>query len=347
MRRILTILLLIGAAAAAAAAAEVEGFLSTWTEAQKAAKAHDKPVYLHFTTTWCSWCRRIEKDIYATSEGKEALKDFVTASLDCTVPRGQRPTGDARTHIELMRKYGGGGFPFLVMLAPDGALLHSFAGYNRLPAFKQQLDKARRMHKEYKQLQADAKSQSGSYAFNVRAMKVYVKVQKMAEAVAAAKAVRKLDPKNRKGDGAAAVIVLLEAALAKGDKAGAKTHLAAVRKLDAANKKGVLEEALFAVANSHLGRAQDARGTNAAESTRRLRAAAAHLSELAGLPNVADRQMPLAYLGQTHLSLGEKAKALAAFEKALAAAPNSRIAPRIRQIIQQLKKPGGPPARQN
>lgn len=331
-------LLVIGAAAAGAAAAEVEGFLSTWTKAQKAAKAQDKPMYLHFTTTWCGWCRKIEKDVYAMPKGKEMLKDFVTASLDCTVDEGQRPTGDTRTHIELMRKYGGEGFPFLVMLAPDGALLHSFAGYYPLPAFKQQLDKARRMHKEYKQLLADAKGQSGSYAFNVRAMKVYVKVQKMAKAVAAAKAVRKLDPKNRKGDGAAAVMILLEAALDKGDEAGAKTYLSAVRKLDAANKKGVLEEALFAVANSHLGRAKDARGTNTAESTRRLRAAVAHLSELAGLPNVADRQLPLAYLGQTHLSLGEKDKALAAFEKALAAAPNSRIAPRIRQHIKQLKK---------
>ena len=42
-----------------------EGFESVWSEAVKKATAENKPIYVHFTTDWCGWCRRIEEDTYA------------------------------------------------------------------------------------------------------------------------------------------------------------------------------------------------------------------------------------------------------------------------------------------
>ena len=347
MRRIATALLVVGVLAGGASGEAPESFLKTWAEVSKAAKAQDKPMFLHFTTTWCGWCRKIEKDVYATEAGRKALEGFITASLDCTVPRGQSPEGDTKTHIELLRKFGGSGFPFLVMLTPDGAVLNSFGGYKPAAGFKAELDKARQTHKDYKQLQADAKTKGKTYEFKVRAMKVYARLQQTDKAVAAATGVRKLDPENKKGDGADAALVLLNAALAKPDDAGAAALLGDIRKLDAGNDAGVLQEALFAAAGSHLARAQASREPDPAASTRHLRAAVSLLMELGETPKVADRQLPMAYLGQTHLALGEKDKALATFEKALVAAPDSRIAPRIRQLIQRLKKPGPPPAQQN
>ena len=81
-------------------AADVKDFHTTYAGAVQAAKAQGKPLYLHFTTTWCGWCRKIEKDIYASPEGKKMLKNFVAASLDCTVPRGQKPTAEVQRNLD-------------------------------------------------------------------------------------------------------------------------------------------------------------------------------------------------------------------------------------------------------
>ncbi|RPI59478.1 MAG: DUF255 domain-containing protein, partial [Planctomycetaceae bacterium] len=77
---------------AAAVGVGLEGFKTTYADAMAAAKSADKPMYLHFTTTWCGWCRKIEKDVYATEAGKKALADFVPATLDCTLDKAGKPS---------------------------------------------------------------------------------------------------------------------------------------------------------------------------------------------------------------------------------------------------------------
>ena len=338
MKKIAMMLLAVGMLAAAAPAADVEGFQTRWEDAKKVAETQNKPLFLHFTTTWCGWCRKIEDDVYRKAEGKAALKPFVPASLDCTVPRGKTPTGDAKVHIELMKKFGGRGYPFLVMVTPDGVVLNSFAGYKPMAAFKEELAKATETHEEYKKLQADAKTKGDTYAFNARAMKVYAKIGQWDKAVAAAKTVRKQDPKNKKGDGAEAVTVLLEAARKSEDKKRVEELTGAIRKLDPANEKGALQKALFAAARSTLDKAGAARRSDPEASQKLLRAAAEQLSEVSELPNLTDTQLIWAYLGQIRMHLGEKDKSLAAFEKALKADPKSALTPRIRKMIDEIKK---------
>ena len=151
-------------------AAEVEGFYQNIAAAQKEAKKLNKPLFLHFTTTWCGWCRKIENDIYKTKEGKEALKGFVCASLDCTVPGGKTPPAQQKANLEMMAKYGGSGYPFLVMVTPDGVLLNSFAGYKPLPGFKKELTKALANWKKNKAFEAyTGKAEKKSYEYNKRA----------------------------------------------------------------------------------------------------------------------------------------------------------------------------------
>ena len=114
---------------AAVLAADVKGFHKTYAEAVKIAKAEGKPLYLHFTTTWCGWCRRIEADTYASDIGGKALKDFVPATLDCTVRGIANPPKDVLANRALMGRLGGSGYPFLAMLRHDGALLNTVGGY--------------------------------------------------------------------------------------------------------------------------------------------------------------------------------------------------------------------------
>lgn len=38
---------------------------SSWKEATAKAKASGKPIMLDFYTDWCTWCKRLDRDVYA------------------------------------------------------------------------------------------------------------------------------------------------------------------------------------------------------------------------------------------------------------------------------------------
>ncbi|MFP4354305.1 MAG: thioredoxin fold domain-containing protein [Phycisphaerae bacterium] len=157
-----------------ALAAKVEGFDNSWADAVAKAKKEGKPIYLHFTTEWCGWCRKIEADTYKSDKGKKALENFVPASLDCTVPRGQQPTGETKTNIELMRKWGGSGYPFLVMVTPEGTVLNTVSGYVPPEQFVKETDKALETRKQLKEFKTYAeKADTSSLQYNKKAMEIY------------------------------------------------------------------------------------------------------------------------------------------------------------------------------
>lgn len=340
MKKLIAVVLTVTVFAGLAQAAAVEGFLTSWSAAQKAAKAQNKPVFLHFTTTWCGWCRKIENDIYKKDEGKEAMKDFVPASLDCT-RRGRK--GDAlkaaTANNKLMGKYGGGGYPFLAIVTHDGVVLNTFSGYKPMPAFKAELAKAKKVFKEYGEFQKyAATADKNSYEYNLRAMKTYSALSAWDQALAAAEKIKKLDPQNKKGDRAAANLAILSGASAKGDEAGLKAAVGEIRKLDAENAKGLLEKALIEQAEMHF---RLARTRDQAVRKKNLQANLQVLTDLTGAgKKLKDPQNAYFLLARAHSVLGDNAKTVSALEKALQADPKSKIAPRLRQLIKRFKGGG-------
>ena len=101
MKRPLLLLTLLAMSSSLFAAGAVPGFHTDYDTALAEAKKLDKPLYIHFTTDWCSWCRKIENDIYKKAKGKAALKPFVAVSLNCT--EGEPKVAAYKT---LMKKYG-------------------------------------------------------------------------------------------------------------------------------------------------------------------------------------------------------------------------------------------------
>jgi thioredoxin-related protein len=326
MKALLPLTLVIGLLTPVALTADnLEGFAKTYAEAQKAAKASGKPMYLHFTTTWCGWCRKIEADVYANPEGKQALADFVTASLDCTVAKGEQPAGDVKINMQLMEKFGGSGYPFLVILTPEGDLLHSWAGYAPMPQFQAELKKALANYKEYKDFVAyAAKADKSGYGYNVKAMDVYSKMVRMDAALEAAKLVRKLDPENEHGDAAAATLVQIHAALAA--QGETKNLLAELKKFDDANEKGLLEQGYWEVAMTALNAGKLDRG-------------AALLAELTdSTKKLTQAQQIYGTLGMVYAQQGKLADANKAIDKAIAANPNSPVVERLRAIQAKIKE---------
>lgn len=332
-------------------AVNVEGFESTYADALAKAKEQDKPLYLHFTTDWCSWCRKIEEDTYTDEKAKKALEHFVPASLDCTVPRGQEPSKQAKINRDLMQKYGGSGYPFLAMVTPDGIVLGTISGYVKPDRFVDELAKSRKVHKRWKQFQKDAKTaKKDDYDFQARAMKIYAEVNKMDKAAEAAQRVRKLDPENKKGDAGKASFVLLQDAwkthaTAEDKKARDKAEdridslVEKIRKLDPKNEKKVLQKALQGEAMRRFGQVRQS--ADQAEALKHLEAASKLLIELTkSAKTIEHKQQVYAMLGQTHLFLQQQDKALQALKTALDADPDSPIAGKLKQVIEQLEAAG-------
>lgn len=305
-------------------------FKKTYVSAEQAAKADNKPMYLHFTTTWCGWCRKIEKDVYSDDGGLKALGDFVPATLDCTDTAKQPATAETKINIGLMKKFSMSGYPSLVIVLPDGAVLHSWAGYVPLDEFPKELDKAKATEKEYKQFLKDSeKADKTAYDYNAKALAMYVKVQKWDAAVEAGKQINKLDPKNEKGDGAQIAFAQYKAGVT-GDQGAEKIQagLDAVAKADPKNEKGFLEKAY---ADSATMKAQKGDFKGGAADLAFLTTNATKLS---------NAQETWANLGMFQLRAGDKDKAKASFQKAIEADPLSEMAPKIKQFVEKLDQAG-------
>jgi thioredoxin-related protein len=114
------LLLLLGqseAAAFARAQWEREGWITEFDSGLTRARAAGRPTFVYFDAGWCSWCQQYKRDTLDQPQVRTALaRDFVRVAVDF----------DARP--DLMRRFGGIGLPFTVVLSPDGTVLSRFVG---------------------------------------------------------------------------------------------------------------------------------------------------------------------------------------------------------------------------
>jgi thioredoxin-like negative regulator of GroEL len=89
------------------------------------AKAAKKPVFIDFTTDWCVWCRRLEKDTFSQASVGELMKSLVNVQIDAE--KGEGP--------ELKARYGVNGYPTLVVVDAQGDEIDRIVGYRKPEEF--------------------------------------------------------------------------------------------------------------------------------------------------------------------------------------------------------------------
>jgi thiol:disulfide interchange protein len=114
------LLLLLGQSEAAAfsrAQWERVGWSTEFVSGLTRARATGSPAFVYFDAGWCSWCQQYKRDTLDQPQVRTVLaRDFVRVAVDF----------DARP--DLMRRFGGIGLPFTVVLSPDGTVLSRFVG---------------------------------------------------------------------------------------------------------------------------------------------------------------------------------------------------------------------------
>ena len=96
---------------------ERQGWVTGFEVGMERARASGKPAFVYFDAGWCSWCQQYKRDVLDKPGVRAMLaRDFIRVVVDF----------DARP--DLMRRYGGKGLPFTVVLSPDGSVLGQFVG---------------------------------------------------------------------------------------------------------------------------------------------------------------------------------------------------------------------------
>jgi thioredoxin-related protein len=100
------------------------------------AKNEKKHLIVDIYTTWCGWCRVMEKETYGNPEVAAYLREnFVLAKVNGESSAKLRWRGKEMTERQLARTVGVTGYPATYFFKPDAELLGGMGGFLRPPEF--------------------------------------------------------------------------------------------------------------------------------------------------------------------------------------------------------------------
>jgi uncharacterized protein YyaL (SSP411 family) len=115
-------------------AAQLQAADLTWLtsvpDAQTRAKKESKLVLLDFTgSDWCSWCKKLDAEVFSQQQFADyAKKNLVLVEVDFPAQK-KLDAALAKANDALKVKYKIAGFPTLIALKPDGAVVWNQVGY--------------------------------------------------------------------------------------------------------------------------------------------------------------------------------------------------------------------------
>jgi len=92
-------------------------FLQDFEKAQALAREQNKPLFIHFTATWCGPCKMMEQLVYSADAVVKAAQNVVALKVDSD----EQP--------ELKTRLKAGGLPGMILLSPEGVELKKAGGY--------------------------------------------------------------------------------------------------------------------------------------------------------------------------------------------------------------------------
>lgn len=138
----------------------------SWKALREKAKKENKYILMDCQTTWCGWCKKMEKDVF---EDEKVGKFFNANFIPVSVQFDQVPDKD-NDYIkswyvdakQINKDYPITGYPTCLIFSPDGKLVHRLVGYLAVDKFLEAGQKALQPDGQYftllKQYEAGKKS---------------------------------------------------------------------------------------------------------------------------------------------------------------------------------------------
>lgn len=93
-------------------------WVKDWPSAKKAAAASGKLIMVDFYTSWCGWCKRLDRDTFPHKTVIEASQDFIPLKLNAE-----------KEGRSLARKHGVRGYPTILFFDHTGKVVGRIGGY--------------------------------------------------------------------------------------------------------------------------------------------------------------------------------------------------------------------------
>ncbi len=101
-----------------------------WNSGLKEASAAGKPLLVDVYTDWCTWCKRMDRDVYTQPEVRAYLSQhFVLVKLNAEYSTPARYEGRQYTSRTLAERFRVNGYPTTIFLRPDGNHIANVPGY--------------------------------------------------------------------------------------------------------------------------------------------------------------------------------------------------------------------------
>ncbi len=116
-----------------ATSASVAGQGGTFVSLEQAmsdAKSQNKVVLVDVYTEWCSWCKKLDEDVYPALEVQKELHNYFTAvKINAESATSHTFEGKEVTERELASHWQVTGYPTILFLTPDGKVINQLSGY--------------------------------------------------------------------------------------------------------------------------------------------------------------------------------------------------------------------------
>ncbi len=178
------------------ASAEVNFRNISFAEAKQAAATEHKVVMIDFYTTWCGWCKVLDKNTY-TDAAVTKLTDskFVCVKIDAEKGEG----------IELSKKYQVSGYPTIVFFDEGGKEIDRVVGYEDPGRFARSLEVAAQGGSKAILGQVESVTPTTDSRKWLIAANYYAQQKENDKSLAAFNKVLTLDPQNKYGNNAEAL----------------------------------------------------------------------------------------------------------------------------------------------
>ncbi|MCP4177862.1 MAG: thioredoxin family protein [bacterium] len=105
-------------------AGSTSAWLTNLSEAQKISAKENKPILIDFSgSDWCQWCKKLDKEVFATTVFKNYAKDNLVLLLaDFPMDKKQTPEIKAQ-NTKLAEKYNIAGFPTVLLTDSKGNII--------------------------------------------------------------------------------------------------------------------------------------------------------------------------------------------------------------------------------
>jgi thioredoxin-related protein len=111
-------------------------WVTDFNKALDEAKQSSKPIFVDVYAEWCTWCHKLDKEVYSDPKFTDYMKNYVLARID---------SEDGGQGTNVAEKYEIDSLPTMIVLNSQGKVLNRITGFMTAPKLIEELEYIRKL----------------------------------------------------------------------------------------------------------------------------------------------------------------------------------------------------------